>query len=465
MCDVLLIHSPGPPSAFFLPIPPLGLGYISSVLEENGFDVKVIDLNVEHIKEDKFKKLVSSLNPKIVGISSTSLSIPFALQIAKIIKSEMDIPIVLGGAHARADPDFVFKFSNYFDYQIIGEGEITFLLLVKKLLNKKKIKKKVHIGIPVKNLDLIPFPSFHLFPMDKYVKSTAPMIISRGCPYACNFCTPHEKVVRFRSVKNVVDEIKLLNEKYDIHIIEFEDDNFTLNKTLVEKLCRKILKEKIEIEWSCQTRCDLINFSLLKLMKKAGCKFVYFGLESASEELQKTINKNLSLKTITSAINTSKKVGLKVGVSCLFGFPEEKEINIKQTLYYLHLLKPDFVFPSFLLPYPGTRIFESLVKKGKIEKDVWDKYAKRIRPLPVLHSENFPTFLYLFYFTRMISTNRISTSTPQLFSFLHFLKLSPPILQFIYANIKIFQYLKHIALNKIIETNFLREYKKSYQAK
>jgi radical SAM superfamily enzyme YgiQ (UPF0313 family) len=457
MCDVLLIHAPSPPTTLFLPFPPLGIGYLASILEKNGFDVKIIDLNVENLDEKKLKKVVYSLNPKIVGISSTSLSLPYVLKVAKIIKSILDVPIVLGGAHATADPTFIYKFSEYFDYQVVGEGEITFLSMVKQLLERrKKLKRKLYKGVAVSNLDSLPFPAFHLFPINKYMKFAVPMIISRGCPYACTFCRPHEKVVRFRSVENIIEEIKLLKEKYNIRIIEFEDDNFTLNKNLVKKLCKKILKERLKIKWSCQTRCNLIDLHLLKLMKRAGCKFISFGVETFSPELQRTINKNLSLKTIISAVRLTKKIGIKIGINCIFGIPEERKTDIELTLYYLCKLKPDYIFYSILIPFPKTDIFESLVKRGKIKEDIWNRYAKGIESPPISLSERFPSILYVPYFARVVSCSKIGIYVPKFLAILPLLKLFPPLLRLIYKSEKVFQYLRNILLNKIARIRFLQ---------
>jgi magnesium-protoporphyrin IX monomethyl ester (oxidative) cyclase len=456
MCDILFIHAPGPPTTLFLPFPPLGIGYLASVLEKKGFDVKIIDLNVETLDKSKFKKIIKLHNPKIVGISSTSLSIPYALEVAKTIKSILDVPIVLGGAHATVDPAFVYKFSDYFDYQVIGEGEITFPSIAKELLRKKRLKRKVYKGIPVSNLDSIPFPAYHLLPMTKYVKFAAPMIISRGCPYACTFCRPHEKIVRFRSVDNIIDEIKFLREKYNIHIIEFEDDNFTLNKKLVKKLCEKIIEEKLEIEWSCQTRVNLVDFHLLQLMKRAGCKFITFGLETFSPYLQGIINKNLSLKDMILVLRLTKKVGMKVGVNCIFGIPEEREKDINLTLWYLNKLKPDHIFFSVLVPFPQTVVFDSLVKKKKIEKDIWDKYANKIEAPPISLSENFSPILYFSYFTKIASYSRIGIYIPKFFSILQFLKLFTSLRRFVYRNEKIFYYIERFSLNTFAKVRFLQ---------
>jgi radical SAM superfamily enzyme YgiQ (UPF0313 family) len=194
-------------------------------------------------------------------------------------------------------------------------------------------------------------------------------------------------------------------------------------------------------------------------MKKAGCETICFGLETASEELQKIINKNISLETMTSAIRIAKRVKLKIGINCLLGIPEEKKIDIERTLHYLRAIKPNFVFPSILVPFPGTDVFKSLVKRGRIKENVWDKYVVRMEP-PVSLSENFSAFYYLFYIVQMTLQNRTGFSTPEFFGFSHQLKVFPSIMRFIYKNAKIFQFFRTLILNKIARIRFLKEYVK-----
>jgi radical SAM superfamily enzyme YgiQ (UPF0313 family) len=127
--DVLLIHPPGPLSLISTSLPPLGIAYLASSLEEKGIDVKILDLNVHLISNKKTKKIITNLNPKVIGISATSAAIPQAVELAMIIKSTLNIPIVIGGPHANCDHTFIYRFKNLFDYQVVGEGEYTFPFL------------------------------------------------------------------------------------------------------------------------------------------------------------------------------------------------------------------------------------------------------------------------------------------------------------------------------------------------
>ncbi|MEM5832118.1 MAG: radical SAM protein [Candidatus Aenigmatarchaeota archaeon] len=446
MTDVLLIHPPTPPTVIFLPLFPLGLGYLASSLENNGLEVKVLDLNVEDMNYEKVKKVISSFNPSIIGISSTSLTLPFTLKLAQLIKSELDVPICIGGPHASVDPTFVHRFKNFFDYQIIGEGEITFPWLVRKILKNKKIRKKVFFGKPVQNLDSLLFPAYHLFPMKKYTRHTGIILSSRGCPYSCIFCSLHSEKVRFRTPRNVIEELKLLKEEYKIEKIEFEDNNFTINRKRVIDFCNQLLKEKLEIKWSCQTRSDLVDINILKIMKKSGCELISFGVETFSEKLQQKIKKNIPPNVSAQAILSVQKVGMKVGVNCLFGLPMEKREDIECTIHWLKKLKPNFVFPSFVVPFLGTEVFEILVKKGKIDKNIWDVYTRGLVPPPVSVSENFNRLLYFYYLIQILALFRIGVSTPKVVSIGHLLKLYPNLLSFTYKS-KLFKYLKSFLLS------------------
>jgi len=439
--DVLLIHPPGPPTLTTMHLPPLGLAYLASSLEKNGVSVKIMDLNVEIGDEEKIKKIIATVNPKVVGISVTSHSLPSAIKLASLVKSTLNVPIVVGGPHINSDTTFIYRFKELFDYQVVGEGECVLVYLVKKIINNKKMNQKVFYASPVKDLDSLPFPAFHLLPLKRYIPFTAPLITSRGCPFRCAFCRPHTHYVRFRSVENVCEEIKFLSEKYNIKFIEFEDDNFTLNKHYVIKLFNEIRREKLDITWSCQTRCDLVDSAILKKMKKAGCKLVVFGVETFSERLRKEMGKNLPTNVVLRVVLQSKKIGVKVCINCLVGFPTETKKDLLLTLYYLKKLRPDFIFPSLLTPFPGTPVFTYLVRRGIIREDIWDLYAKGKKALPVSVSENFDPSFYIYFFVKLIRLSRIGISMPQGLAITHCMKAFPFFRHFIYRNKKFIRFI------------------------
>jgi len=198
--------------------------------------------------------------------------------------------------------------------------------------------------------------------MEKYSlegKKFATIITSRGCPFSCIFCSSSQlfgKIWRARSPENVIKEIKLLKNKYGVREIEFLDDTFTLNKKRAERICELLIQQNISISWSCSSRVDTINQSLIEKLKKAGCHTIYVGVESGSQEILNIIGKGVTLTQIEKAVNLIKKVNLNSFGSFILGIPGETVKTIKKTINFAKRLSPSFVQFSICTPYPGTKL-------------------------------------------------------------------------------------------------------------
>jgi radical SAM superfamily enzyme YgiQ (UPF0313 family) len=423
MVDVLLIQPFSRTGIFSLTQMPLNLIYLASSLESNGIEVDVVDLNTTSLNKEELKKRIEKLNPSVIGISVASTTLPECLEIAKSIKNYSDATICIGGPHANGDRNFILRFSKFFDIQFIGEADITFPLIVRSILMGKKIKKKIiHCKFP-RNLNLLPSPSYsyHLFDVKKYVPTMC-MLTSRGCPYHCSFCCTN-KNLRYLSVKKAIEEIKIIKEELKINKIGFQDNNFTINKKWTEEFCKSLKKENLDITWTCQTRADLINSSLLELMKRSGCTFISYGIESFSEKIQKFLNKNISIRSIETSLLLTKKVGIKCGVNLIFGVPEETKEDIEITLFFLRKLQPDYISLSFLIPYPGTAIFEYCKIRGIIKENSWDLYAKQLAPIPICKSLYLSWFDYFNYISKLLKFK--SLYGPSFMNFSNLLKITP----------------------------------------
>ena len=369
-------------------IPPLSLMYIASVLEKQGFEVKIIDGYLEKSNINLYKTLKKE-NPEVVGISTATPTFGNVIKIAEMIhKNFPEIFVVIGGYHVSAIPRQALS-SGYFDAGVIGEGEITFLELAKELqkkyprLNKikglaiKKDKKIIFTKLRpfIKDLDSIPFPARHLVPpLSKYKPTPASykklpvgiLISSRGCPGKCTFC---DRAVfgcsyRERSVGNVLDEVEELVYKFGARELKFFDDNLTLNKKRLSELCGGFKKRKIDVEWSCLTKANLVSREMLTKMKKAGCWQVLFGLESGDLRILKSLNKGVSLEQGEKAVKLAKEAGLSVRADFLMGIPGEGIPSMKKTLEFAKKVNPSFAHFNKFTPYPGTEIYKKLIQEG-----------------------------------------------------------------------------------------------------
>ncbi|RLI78254.1 B12-binding domain-containing radical SAM protein [Archaeoglobales archaeon] len=375
--------------------PPLGLGYLASVLRANGFKVQIVDNLVERLSFDGLIKRIK--NSQIVGITSTTPTFNSALRYAKVIKGKLsNVFVILGGVHATFMPYEAMK-HGYVDAVCVGEGEQTIVEVAERVEEGKSLEGVRGLiyrdGLTVvenekrgfiEDLDSLPFPAYDLMPLDKYTVlgrklEQFPMITSRGCPFGCRYCSSSlflGRKFRARSAKNVVDEMEWLNEKFGAKHIAFGDDTFTFNKKRVFEICDEIMRRGLDVEWSCSSRVDTINYELLKKMREAGCVAIYYGVESANQEtLSKYYRKRIKLEKVKKALNLTKKAGITTICSFIIGAPFETKEDIKNTLKFAIKLNPDYAQFSILTPYPGTEIYEEAKSKNLILTENFEEYT------------------------------------------------------------------------------------------
>ncbi|MEM2120668.1 MAG: radical SAM protein [Archaeoglobaceae archaeon] len=374
--------------------PPLGLGYLASVLREAGFKVRIIDDLVENLNiGDLLKKVKDSV---IVGITSTTPTFKSALSYAKRIKEAFpEIFVILGGVHVTFQPEKAME-NEFVDAVCIGEGEKTIVELAERVESGKSLEGvrgiyykeegRIRKNEPrefIEDLDSLPFPAFDLMPLEKYSVfgrklAEFPMITSRGCPFACRYCSSSlflGRKFRARSAKNVVDEMEWLVEKWNAKHIAFGDDTFTLKKKRVEEICNEIKERGLSVTWSCSSRIDTIDADLLKTMKSAGCSAIYYGIESASKRVLDYYRKRISLERAMEVIRATKKLGISTICSFIIGAPIETRREMEETLKFAIKLDPDYAQFSILTPYPGTEIYDEAKESGTLLSEDYEKYT------------------------------------------------------------------------------------------
>ena len=382
--------------------PPLGLGYIASTLEANGNEVHLIDLTKNPLTHEILNQKVAAIEPEIVGISLMSRALIKVRKLVSALREVTDVPIVLGGPQPSIIPEYTLEQTNA-EFAVMGEGEITITELVQTLqkgknqFNKiaglafKGEKGKIHVNPPrklIENLDDISFPAWHLMLPKSYdykpVLSTAKafpiaqMITTRGCPYKCNFCGGHAiwgRTFRRRSPRNVVDEMQLLIEKYGVSEIFFCDDNFTLGRTHAAEVCNEIIRRGIDIFWACPNgvRIDHLDKDLLRLMRKAGCHSLGFGIESGNQSILDRANKNLDLKKVRQVLSNAHNEGITTYGFFILGLIGETPATIRQTINFAKELPLDRAWFNILIPFPGTEVFDLFIRNQCLEDLNWDE--------------------------------------------------------------------------------------------
>lgn len=391
---IVLVH-PAPKIWTRAALVPLGLGYIAAYLEKNGFsDIEVIDYNVE----------AKSHLPKadIIGITATTPLIKSAWKIAKKAK-KIGAITVIGGPHVSALPQESARLP-FVDFVVIGEGEETMLELCRAIETKhgdfEKIKglvfkkgKQIISSLPrpfISDLDRLPFPAHHLFKLPLYT-STQPLVsirkpavgilTSRGCPFGCNFCYKGTfgRVWRARSVANVLSEWEYLIKGLKVAEIALMDDGFNTDIGRAIKICQEIKRRGLAIPWRAHNgiRADLASYELLLAMKQSGCYYVAFGVESGSQRvLDEIIGKNIKLFQVKKAFRIARRLGLLTTAFFVLGNPGEKEEEIQQTVKFAQKIDPDFAQFCVATPFPGTALYQTVLKNAKIKIKNWDNYSQ-----------------------------------------------------------------------------------------
>lgn len=384
--------------------PPLGLGYIASSVK-NIAEVKIIDAIRDNLTIAQLISLIRKSSFDIIGLQCYTVDFNTVKIITKSIRkiSPKSI-IVVGGPHPTLAPQDTLN-SLEVDYAFLGDSEISFQMFVeaikKNKLNRKTLKKIPGIayreGKLIKtnaikypeNLDDY-LPSWELYDIKRYPLAphggfckqspTAPIIITRGCPFNCDYCGGYKisgRRIRSHSVDFVINQIEILVRKYGIREIHIEDDNFTMKREFVEEFCEKLIQKDFGITWTCPNgvRLDTLDRPLLMLMKKSGLYSLSVGIESGSDRIRKIMRKNLNTQTIEEKVNLIKSCGIDIIGFFIVGYPEETIDEIKQTIAFACRLPLKRATFSAFKPFPGTDAYERLLNRGEIKELDMSKFS------------------------------------------------------------------------------------------
>jgi len=377
---------------------PLGLAYISSYLKAHGHSVQLLDASGLRYGFDRIVAELKAFSPDIVGISATTPGYLRAARLASQVKSELRLPVVLGGSHVTSLP-FETMADESFDYAVMGEGEVTSLELVETLEAGGSLSEVRGLAYReggsirvtgrreyIADLDSIPFPdreslpplsSYHPSPSSYRRLPLGTMVTSRGCPHHCIFCdrAVFGNLYRARSARSVVDEMEVLVQRHGAREVRFWDDTFNLLPKRVFEICREIQERRLDIEWSCVARVSNMTDDLLNAMRKAGCWQVDYGIETGNPSILKGINKGITLELVRRAVFLSRKNGIRVRGFFMLGLPGETEETMRQTIDFAKDLPLDVAVFHITTPLPGTELFEKARASGEMAPGAtWDKY-------------------------------------------------------------------------------------------
>ena len=395
---MILLMTTAPPSnaPWYLgkKLPPLGLAYVAASLEKADYQVQMLDNYLLKKPTDEIQQLLQQLNPDIVGITCGSATYHKCIETAQAIKETLpSCKVVVGGWHASYMPETLLQHPEI-DYVIIGEGERAMTELATHITTGKSDEALAEIaGLAyrhnetiaknapqfISNMDEIPFPARHLLPMHLYdrtieflkAKPADVMSIARGCPYNCGFCETKKlwgNTCRSFSPNRTLDEVNYMIDKFNTKGIYFINDNFTLKKKETIELCELMKKNKLDIEWVCDTRVNLVSRELLGKMKEAGCKAIWFGVESGSPRILKKINRNITLEETETAFKLCREQEIQIACSFMLGFPDETREDMEATLKFAKKLDPDWCQFNIFIAYPDSSLYQELLQRGNYER-------------------------------------------------------------------------------------------------
>lgn len=409
--------------------PPMGCLYIAGLLEANGYDCTVwnadyadqaegvtegsstINMDAMSRKYDQYlhaitdaslpiwhevRRVIEHLKPDAVCIAVHTASFGAARVLARIAKEwaagqERDCLVVAGGPHATVAPQDLMADSN-FDVVICGEGEHATL----DILNaKNQGRAPVITGIHYRDadgdrftgerdffedLDLLPIPAKHLLLGKERMPTPCfqPIFSSRGCPFHCIYCSSHRihgRKPRYASVEKTIEEIRALQEHFNVHHFFICDDTFGANKQRATELLHRIIDEKLDITWGCQSRGEVMDAEFTKLMKRAGCTQVSLGAETGSERVRTLIKKGNTVQDIRNAAKNLRDNGIEVASFFMFGFPGETVEDIELTLQLLEDIQPYTAHCNIATPDPGTELLDLMRIQGRVPDNVdWSTF-------------------------------------------------------------------------------------------
>jgi radical SAM superfamily enzyme YgiQ (UPF0313 family) len=375
---------------------PLGLLYISSYARKNcsfKLDISIIDMCIEDYDINDIINTIKSENYDVIGISFMTMQAEYVYNLTKLIKTECpNVIIVHGGVHPTLLPEL--SLDSRADFCVVGEGESEFLRILEiiKEGNKDIIDNKIFYGInnTISNISEIPYPAWDLIDISKYNKtihvmdgSAASIIISRGCSNNCKFCCSSKmwrRRVRYRNINDVIGEIKILQEKYGFQKFHFFDEDLFMTKNRIRLLCENIVKEGLNINWVGSATINSIfnNLNNLNIISQSGCKAIEIGVESFSNEINLSMNKNQNLdkiELVCKELTTKNIIPILLLMNCLPG-ENLKYLDYKNRILNELIKKYKIRYvDAYTVPFPNTSLYNISKNNGVNLCTNWEDYS------------------------------------------------------------------------------------------
>jgi radical SAM superfamily enzyme YgiQ (UPF0313 family) len=420
------------------PYPPLGLLYVSGYLKSKNISNDVFDTTFSN--QTTQLEFILEKKPKVICIYTNLMTKIEVIKLMKILKTETyNFPkIVLGG------PDVTYNVENYLkagaDFLVIGEGEETTFELYQAIINNSDIHQIYGIAFlennqviqteartKFKELNELPLPNREAISMQKYLetwknnhgKSSMTISTQRGCPYTCKWCSTavYGQSYRRRPTHLVVEEMKMLKEKYNPDAIWFVDDVFTISHKWLTEFHSEIIKQNAIIPFECITRAERLNDEILQLLKEIGCFRIWIGAESGSQKIIDLMDRRVDINHVKKMIQDTNAIGIETGTFVMVGYPEETIEDIDKTIQYLKEAKPTQYTITIAYPIKGTSLYNEIEDKITIQPE-WESSTDREIDFKRTYSKKF----YKYAVSKLVNEVEASRSNSYLNKIKHKIK-------------------------------------------
>ncbi|HXJ59115.1 MAG TPA: radical SAM protein [Verrucomicrobiae bacterium] len=384
---------------------PFFLGYTAALLQRDGFEVKVIDGVPLNLTQDEFMRRAIEVKPEVILFEPATPAMNWIGQLSRELAQRTAARIIYAGSHVTSFPREVLEEQPHVSHVVIGEYEMAFLELARRLRDGRDARGlrgvayrdpagQIVVGeraAEIDPVDQLPPPARHLFPayfdnnLGRYHdgfcqhRPAIQLHSSRGCPFRCNFCLWIQ--VMYNNGKHrgfaparVVDEMIEARDKFGAREIYFDDDDFTVRKDHVLKLCDEMERRGLRLPWSVMGDAMATDEETLVRMARAGCIGMKFGLESADPIVLQRINKPIKLDRVQQVVKAARRLGIKTHMTVTFGLSGETHASMQRTFDFACGLDIDSVQFSVATPYPGTRFYEELKQAGRLKFERWEEF-------------------------------------------------------------------------------------------
>jgi len=375
--------------------PPISLATMAAVLRDHGFECRLSDCIIEHADLAELKRGVSGWKPDVAIINTATPSIEHDLAVADEIKSVAPGCVTAAiGIHVTALPEQSLAMSDGLDAVIMGEPELTGLDLARAVSGGRPLSGIAGLalrrgrgeGRELADLDSLPFPAWDLARRELYTLpfSGRPFLMvgtSRGCPYHCRFCadpTYYGHKLRTRSPGGIVAEIKRDRDEFGVRDFLFWSESFTLKREWTRQVLEELIRADLGVRFVVNSRTDHVDPELLKLLRRAGCWMIGYGVESGSQRVLDLMGKKITVEDNVNAVRWAREAGLQVTAHMVIGYPGERAEDIEQTVRFACSQPIDFAQFYCAAPFPGSELFKEAGEKGWIEGSGWESFEQNL---------------------------------------------------------------------------------------